>query len=107
MDVLIILLLCILVASATAGVTVVALRRRTAQDLTALKDGLVKIGQGDMTYRLPDEAVSDLSALFTTFNHMVEQLDARLVRQKNEATNQAILDSMPDLIFRFNADGVF
>lgn len=103
-------LACILAAGVSAGLTFAVMRGRTARRLIALRDGLEKVGQGDMTYRLPAPRTpdaADLNDLIATFNRMVEQLHTRLALQKSEVTNQAILDSMPDLLFRFNGDGVF
>jgi PAS domain S-box-containing protein len=102
MDGLAVILVAVIAASAGAGVTYWVMRRRIA----ALRTGLEKVAQGDLSYRLPAEA-TDPDHLNALFNRMVEQLNSRLTLQKNEATNQAILDSMPDLLFRFDKDGIF
>ncbi|MEO8607986.1 MAG: ATP-binding protein [Chloroflexota bacterium] len=107
MDGLIVVLLCIVVALAAAGITFVLMRGHLTKRLEILRGGLEKMAQGDLAYYMPAQIDPYLNDLSIRFNHMVDQLNARLTLQKNEATNQAVLDSMPDLLFRFNADGIF
>lgn len=79
-------------------------RQRYARHLDGLRKGMERIAQGDLTYRLNSVVDEPLAAQFNT---MADALNKREAIQKNEATNKAIIDSMPDLLFRLNQDGIF
>jgi PAS domain S-box-containing protein len=91
-------------AGAATAITLIVLRRRYANHLQSLQMGMKHIADGDLTHQLTVEAGDPLAA---RFNDMAAQLSKRETIQKNEVINQAIIDSMPDLLFRLNQDGIF
>ncbi|MCB2155465.1 PAS domain-containing protein [bacterium] len=63
--------------------------------LEEIRRGAERFGRGDLSRRVPDSPIDDLSALAQSLNHMASQLDERIAeitRQRNE--REAILASM-------------
>jgi PAS domain S-box-containing protein len=103
-NIVVIIIGILLSAGVASAITHMIVRERYAKHLDGLRQGMDRIAEGDLTYRLTNEADEPLTK---QFNMMADALGKREALQKNEATNQAIIDSMPDLLFRLNQDGIF
>jgi signal transduction histidine kinase/CheY-like chemotaxis protein len=88
------LLLAALLVAALAGLY---LARRMTKPIRALRDGAVRIGQGDLDQRIAIETGDELEALGNQFNSMAAQLQdsyASLERKVDERTRQLELANL-------------
>jgi signal transduction histidine kinase len=59
------------------GLTIVALRRSVLSPLAEVSDAAERIGQGDLSVRLPSYRVSELDTVSSTFNDMAERIESQ------------------------------
>jgi two-component sensor histidine kinase/HAMP domain-containing protein len=115
------------------GANVWQLQTTFVNPLTQVRDGTRRFGAGDLTYRLNFSRADEIGQLARTFDEMAGQLQAqqqalqdlnasleiRVVNRTEElqmerdhaqamsARHQALLDAIPDLIFRISNTGVY
>ncbi|MDP6775357.1 MAG: ATP-binding protein [Candidatus Latescibacteria bacterium] len=85
-------------------------------------DAARRIEEGDLTQRAAVASSDEVGRLAGAFNHMVERIEERTAELENEirerkaaamalreseATNLALLNAIPDLMFRIARDGTF
>ncbi len=97
--------------------------------LRTLRRGAVRVGQGDLSRKLPIRRSDEIGYVTQAFNDMVRQLKTREIElaaqaqalatevdehretenalRNSEQVNRAILDALPDALFRVNGEGVF
>lgn len=99
--------------------------RTIIQPVKQLVTGTQQIGQGNLDYRIANTSQDEFGQLAQAFNDMAENLrqitasrnelnqeiqERSRIQQallKSEITSQAILEAIPDLMFRMKSDGTF
>ncbi len=102
--------------------TGILLRVSMRRPLAILKDGIDRISRGDYDYRFEAVRHSELSDIAARFREMADTVRDRersLQREiaerhrvedkirESEAKSRALLDAIPDLMFRFDRQGTF
>ena len=105
------------------------LDKAVIRPLRTLRRGAVRVGQGDLSRKLPVRRSDEIGYVTQAFNDMVRQLKTREIElaaqaqvlatevdehretenalRNSEQVNRAILDALPDALFRVNGEGVF
>jgi two-component sensor histidine kinase/HAMP domain-containing protein len=101
--------LVILVVTGTVfgAMVIILLERSHISRLKKLRNEVRDIGEkGDFTKRVSDEGTDEVANLSVSINRMLESLEKsqRLVT-KRDATINAILQAMPDMMFQVKKDG--
>ncbi len=111
-----------LIAAGAGTSLALLISRSITEPLQQMTVATQRLAAGDLTQKIEINSQDELQVLADSFNSMTEQLRdlihskellikslelrAEDLRQ-SEAKNQALLDAMPDLMFRFNRDGLF
>jgi PAS domain S-box-containing protein len=97
----------LLVAVLTAAVLAsLVIARRISGPLGLLLAGTLRIGQGDLAYRIPVAGRDEIGRLSASFNRMVEQLNDRSVRLgESEERYRLMTESVEDIIFSLDNHG--
>ncbi|MEO0828450.1 MAG: ATP-binding protein [Cyanobacteria bacterium J06642_9] len=67
-----------------------------------------QLAQGDLDQQVTLNPMREINTLARSFNQMAEQLRSSFAAlQQSEATNRAIVESIPDLILRVKRDGTY
>ncbi|MGC9523939.1 MAG: ATP-binding protein [Limnospira sp.] len=110
-------------AAATAGILLaLAISRSITEPLKQMTAATQELAAGDLELQIDIQSQDELQVLADSFNKMTKQLRdlidskeqlikslefrAEALRQ-SEAKNRALLNAIPDLMFRFSRDGVF
>ncbi|MCA1992999.1 MAG: HAMP domain-containing protein, partial [Coleofasciculus sp. S288] len=103
-------------AAAAAGTLVALLLSRSiTEPLEQMTTATQRLAAGDLTQKITVRSDDELAVLADSFNRMTSQLrnlvtslehQAEELRQ-SEGKNRALLNAIPDLMFRFSRDGTF
>jgi len=103
-------------AAAIVGTLVALLLSRSITDpLKQMTAATQRLAKGDLSQKITIDSNDELAVLAGAFNSMTDQLrhligsleqQAEDLRQ-SEAKNRALLNAIPDLMFRFSQDGIF
>src|SRR5437588_12211154 len=78
-----------------------------------------RVREGDLSQRIPvpdmNQSSDEIVTLATTFNSMILQLRGNIENlkqqadelRKSEEKNRAMINAMPDIIFRHSRDGIY
>ncbi len=110
-------------AAATAGTTLALfLSRSITEPLKQMTAATLRLAEGDLTQKITISSQDELKLLADSFNSMTEQLRDLIESKENlikslanraealrqsETRNRALLNAIPDLMFRFSRDGIF
>ena len=115
--------LIVALTAATAGTALaLILSRSITEPLKQMTSATQRLAQGDLTQKITIHTQDELELLADSFNRMTDQLRelieskekliqslehrAEALRQ-SEAKNRALLNAIPDLMFRFSREGIF
>ncbi|WP_413165449.1 ATP-binding protein [Capilliphycus salinus ALCB114379] len=115
--------LMVAIAAATAGTALaLILSRSITEPLQQMTAATQRLAEGDLTQKIRIRTQDELELLADSFNSMTDQLRelieskekliqslehrAEALRQ-SEAKNRALLNAIPDLMFRFSREGIF
>ncbi len=66
------------------------------------------IARGNLDQHIESSRITELATLANSFNNMAGQLQASFsALRQNESQNRAIVEALPDLLFRAKADGTY
>ena len=94
----------LLIALLAAGIGLYV-SRRISQPIEKVKEGAEFFARGDLSHRLPETDLIEISSLADTMNKMASQLDDRIktiINQKNEL--EAVLSGMIEGVIAFDMD---
>ena len=94
----------LLIALLAAGIGLYV-SRRISQPIEKVKEGADFFARGDLSHRLPETNLIEISSLTDTMNKMASQLDDRIktiINQKNEL--EAVLSGMIEGVIAFDMD---
>jgi two-component system phosphate regulon sensor histidine kinase PhoR len=94
----------LLIALLAAGISLYV-SRRISQPIEKVKEGAEFFARGDLSHRLPETNLIEISSLADTMNKMASQLDDRIktiINQKNEL--EAVLSGMIEGVIAFDMD---
>lgn len=115
--------LIVALTAATAGTALaLVLSRSITEPLQQMTAATQRLAEGDLTQKITIQTQDELELLADSFNRMTDQLRelieskekliqslehrAEALRQ-SEAKNRALLNAIPDLMFRFSREGIF
>lgn len=115
--------LIVAITAATAGTALaLVLSRSITEPLQQMTAATQRLAEGDLTQKITIQTQDELELLADSFNRMTDQLRelieskekliqslehrAEALRQ-SEAKNRALLNAIPDLMFRFSREGIF
>ncbi|MEB3282054.1 MAG: ATP-binding protein [Lyngbya sp.] len=115
--------LMVALTAATAGTALaLILSRSITEPLQQMTAATQRLAKGDLTQKISIQTQDELKILADSFNSMTDQLRelieskekliqslehrAEALRQ-SEAKNRALLNAIPDLMFRFSREGIF
>ncbi|MEL7036289.1 MAG: ATP-binding protein [Cyanobacteria bacterium J06592_8] len=115
--------LIVALTAATAGTALaLVLSRSITEPLKQMTAATQRLAEGDLTQKISVQSQDELKVLADSFNSMTEQV-RELIESKeklilslehradalrqSEAKNRALLNAIPDLMFRFSRDGIF
>ena len=115
--------LAVALTAATAGTALALLLSRSiTEPLKEMTAATGRLAEGDLTQKIRIHTQDELELLANSFNSMTEQLRELIESKENliqslehraealrqsEAKNRALLNAIPDLMFRFSCDGIF
>lgn len=74
--------------------------------MTRFAEATDQLAQGDLDQQVQPNAIAEINTVAQSFNQMAHQLRSSFsALQQSEATNQAIVNTIPDLILRVNRQG--
>ena len=94
----------LLIALLAAGISLYV-SRRISQPIEKVKEGAEFFARGDLSHRLPETDLIEISSLADTMNKMASQLDDRIktvINQRNEL--EAVLSGMIEGVIAFDMD---
>ncbi|MEQ8972842.1 MAG: ATP-binding protein [Coleofasciculus sp. C1-SOL-03] len=103
-------------AAAIVGTLVALLLSRSITDpLKQMTAATQRLAKGDLSQKIAIDTNDELAVLAGAFNSMTDQLRNLIESleqqtedlRQSEAKNSALLNAIPDLIFRFSQDGIF
>ncbi len=110
-------------AAATAGTSLALfLSRSITEPLKQMTAATQRLAEGDLTQKITISSQDELKLLADSFNSMTDQLRELLESKENlikslanraealrqsETRNRALLNAIPDLMFRFSREGIF
>ena len=78
---------------------------RSVESISQASD---KLAQGDLAQQVEDSIIIEIDTLSKSFNQMAEQLKQSFdALSQSEATNRAIVNTIPDLMIRARGDGTY
>ncbi len=111
-----------LIAASAGTALALVLSRSITEPLQQMTMATQRLAEGDLTQRITIHTQDELELLADSFNRMTDQLQelieskekliqslehrAEALRQ-SEAKNRALLNAIPDLMFRFSREGIF
>ncbi|MEQ8963666.1 MAG: HAMP domain-containing protein, partial [Coleofasciculus sp. C2-GNP5-27] len=103
--------------AAAIGGTLVALllSRSITEPLKQMTAATQRLAKGDLSQKIVIDTNDELAVLADAFNSMTDQLRNLIESleqqtedlRQSEAKNRALLNAIPDLMFRFSQDGIF
>ena len=101
------LLLCLIALGIAIAISILTARWLT----TSIKDisqASNKLAQGDLSQQVEPSIIIEVNTLAKSFNQMAEQLKQSFeALSQSEATNRAIVNTIPDLMIRARGDGTY
>ena len=103
-------------AAAIVGTLVALLLSRSiTEPLKQMTAATQRLAKGDLSQKIAIDSNDELAVLAGAFNSMTDQLRNLIESLKqqtedlrhSEAKNRALLNAIPDLMFRFSQDGIF
>jgi PAS domain S-box-containing protein len=82
-------------------------KRHIVRPIQELERAARRIQAGDFTHRIPEVGRDELASLILAFNQMAADIPLLAqALQGSERTTQALLEALPDVVFRFNKAGI-
>ncbi|QIZ69847.1 sensor histidine kinase [Oxynema aestuarii] len=108
--------LAVAAAAAIAGTAIALLLSRSiTEPLQEMTVATKRLSSGDLSQKIAIRSNDELAVLAESFNRMTDQLRSSIESleqqtedlRQSEAKNRALLDAIPDLMFRFSKSGEF
>ncbi|MGK7872262.1 MAG: ATP-binding protein [Xenococcaceae cyanobacterium] len=104
-----------LAAAAFGTLLALLLSRSITEPLQQMTAATQHLAAGDLTQKIAVRSNDELAVLANAFNSMTSQLREKVLileqraedLRQSEAKNRALVNAIPDLMFRLNQDGIF